>query len=98
MEYMTVGYIKAHSRIDYDCEDNLIELYGAAAEKAVLNLLNCSVEKLKQSNGGTVPQDVISATFEIADNLIRHRSPTENSSMSIVPNGFDMLLKPYMNL
>ena len=98
MKYLTLDYIKAHSRIDYDCEDDIIEQKGCAAENAILNLLNRSVDDLKESYGGTVPSDVMEATFELADNLIQHRSPTEQVSLSVVPYGFDLMLKPYILL
>ena len=95
MEYLTLDYIKAHSRIDYDCEDDLIELYGSAAEQMVLNYLECSLDDLKEANGGMVPPVVINATYMIADNLYRHRSPTEQTSLYLVPYGIDLMLKPY---
>lgn len=98
MEYLTVEYIKAHSRIDYDCEDDLIDLYGSAAERAILNLLGRSLDDLKEANDGLVPPDVIVATFQLADNLIRHRSPVEQVSLSSVPYGYDLMLKPYFAL
>ena len=98
MEYLTVEYIKSHSRIDYDCEDDLIDLYGTAAEQAILNLLNRTLEDLKEANGGLVPATVIEATFMLADNLIRHRSPTEQASLYVVPYGFDLMLKKYIIL
>ena len=98
MEYLTVEYIKAHSRIDYDCEDDLIDLYGSAAERAILNLLGRSLDDLKEANDGLVPPDVIVATFQLADNLIRHRSPVEQVSLSSVPYGYDLMLKPYIAL
>ena len=98
MEYLTVEYIKAHSRIDYDCEDDLIDLYGSAAERAILNLLGRSLDDLKEANDGLVPPDVIVATFQLADTLIRHRSPVEQVSLSSVPYGYDLMLKPYIAL
>ena len=98
MEYLTLDYIKAHSRIDYDCEDDILEAKGSAAEVAILNLLNCSLDDLKEANGGIVPTPVIEATFELADSLIQHRAPTEHVSLSIVPYGFDLMLRPYIVL
>ena len=38
MKWLTLDWIKQHSRIDFDCEDDLLELYGEAAEEAVLNV------------------------------------------------------------
>ena len=32
MKYLSLEYIKQHSRIDYDCEDDLLEMYGDSAE------------------------------------------------------------------
>ena len=96
MKYLTIEYIKAHSRIDYDCEDDLLNVYGMAAEEAVLNLLNCSLDDL--ANGGNVPQGVINATIELADNLIRHRSPTEQTNITVMPHNFDLLLKSHIVL
>ena len=98
MEYLTVEYIKAHSRIDYNCEDDLIDLYGSAAESAVLDLLGRSLDDLKEANGGLVPPKVIVATLEITDILLSHRSPIDNISKSIIPYNYDMFLKPYIVL
>jgi uncharacterized phage protein (predicted DNA packaging) len=98
MEYLSIEYIKKHSRIDYDCEDDLIDVYGSAAERAILNLLGRSLDDLKEANDGLVPQDVIVATFQLADNLIRHRSPVEQVNLSAVPYGYDLMLKPYIVL
>lgn len=98
MKYLTLDYIKAHSRIDYGCEDDIIEQKGCAAEDAILKLLNRSLDDLKDCNGGKVPSAVMEATFELADSLIQHRSPTEQVSLSVVPYGFDLMLKPYILL
>ena len=40
MKWLTIEYIKQHSRIDYDCEDALLELYGKAAEETVMNIID----------------------------------------------------------
>ena len=98
MKYLTLEYIKAHSRIDFDCENDLLEKYGCAAERMVLNLLGRSLEDLKAANDGEVPDDVMVATFQLVENLMQHRIPAEQVSLSVVPYGFDMMLKPYMIL
>ena len=97
MKYLTLEYIKAHSRIDYDCENDLIEKYGSAAEKAILNLIGQTYDELIDTYG-EVPDDIMVATFELADNLIRHRSPGEQVSISIVPYNFDLMKKNYIRL
>ena len=39
MKYLSLEYIKQHSRIDYDCEDGLLEMYGDSAEETVAQYL-----------------------------------------------------------
>ena len=39
MKWLSIDYIKQHSRIDYDCEDGLLEMYGDSAEDTVLNVI-----------------------------------------------------------
>ena len=97
MKYLTLEYIKAHSRIDYDCENDLIEKYCSAAERAILNLIGQSYDELVDTYG-EVPDDILVATFELADNMIRHRAPGEQTVLSIVPYNFDLVLKNYIRL
>lgn len=98
MKFLTLDYIKRHSRIDYDCEDAELELYGAAAEDTVLSILNRSLFDLKEACGGEVPAPVRQAALMLTDNSYQHRSPSEVSNLSVVPYGIDMLLKPYIIL
>lgn len=97
MKYLTLEYIKAHSRIDYDCENELISQYGAAAETAILNLIGQSYDDLVETYG-EVPEPIMQATFMLTDNLIQHRSPGEQVNISTVPYGFDLMLKNYIIL
>ena len=46
MKWLTIGDIKQHSRIDYACEDALLELYGEAAEDTTLNALGKTYDEL----------------------------------------------------
>lgn len=98
MKYLTIDYIKQQSRIDYDCEDGLLELYGASAEDVVLKLLNRSLDDLKAANDGEVPASIMHATLIICDNSYQHRTPAETTNLSVVPYGVDMMLKPWMVL
>ena len=38
MKWLSIEYIKKHSRIEYDCEDDLLEIYGNAAEETIYNI------------------------------------------------------------
>lgn len=98
MDFLTVEYIKRHSRIDYDCEDAELELYGQAAEEMVMAILGRSLDELKAVNSGNVPASVIQAALLITDNSYQHRSPVEPTNLSLVPYGVDFLLKPWIKL
>ena len=97
MKYLTLEYIKDHSRICHDAEDRYLERIGAAAENAVMNLCGRDVDDFTD-NYGEVPEDVMQATLMLVDHLYQHRGPTENVSVSAVPYSIDLLVKPYMRL
>lgn len=98
MKYLKIEYIKQHSRIDFDCEDAVLELYGTAAEDTVLNILNRSLDELKEMNDGNVPAPVIQATLMLTENSYLHRAPADSVNLYAVPYGIDILIKPYMKL
>jgi hypothetical protein len=98
MEYLTLDYIKSHSRVCCDCEDDLLDLYGEAAEQTIINLLGRTLDDLKAANNDEVPAPVIHATLLITESMYQHRAPTEQINLSVVPYGIDMMLKPYIVL
>ena len=98
MKYLTLDSIKRHLRLDNDCEDAELEMYGSAAEDSILGILGRSVSDLKCFGGGEVPDAVVQATLMITDSLYQHRSPSEVTSLSIVPYGIDLLLKRFIKL
>lgn len=103
MKYLTLDYIKAHSRIDGDMEDSVLELYGSAAEDTVMTYLNRgattdeAIDSLLEKYG-EIPTPVIQATLMLVDVSYQYRSPLSPSNISIVPYTFDLLVKPYMIL
>ena len=106
MKWLTIEYIKTHSRIDYDCEDSLLELYGDAAEQTVLNIINRSYEELLEEFGTPsteegkklVPAPIIQATLMIVDNSYQFRAPSSTQNIYATLYGVDALIKPYMKL
>ena len=106
MKWLTIEYIKTHSRIDYDCEDSLLELYADAAEQTVLNIINRSYEELLEefSTPSTeegkklVPAPIIQATLMIVDNSYQFRAPSTTQNIYATLYGVDALIKPYMKL
>lgn len=97
MKFLTLEYIKKHSRIDYDIEDSLLELYGASAEDTTINMLNRSYENLIETYG-EVPPAIMQAALMLVDVSYTQRSPISPQNMSVVAYTFDALIKPYMIL
>ena len=97
MNYLTLAYIKAHSRIEYDGEDELLTIYGNAAEETVMNICGTTYQKMIQEYT-TIPSAVMQATLMLVDLSYQQRSPVSPSSMYAVPYTFDLLIKPYMKL
>ena len=98
MKFLTLDYIKQHSRIDCCCEDNVLDLYGNAAEETLLNYIGMSDDELITANKGEVPMPIVQAALMLVDVSYQHRSPVSQQSMSIVPYTFDLLVKPYVKL
>lgn len=100
MKYLTIDYLKQHSRIDFDCEDALLELYGTAAEQAVEKLLGRDYDNIVENFGDAdvpIPAAIINATLLVCDHLYNHRAPDEQVQLHSVGN-LEFLLKPYMRL
>lgn len=97
MKWLTIDYIKEHSRIDSNAENNLLELYGSAAEEMCLNTMNRTYENLI-AKYGSVPDPVKQASLMLVDLSYMQRSPISAVNMSAVPYTFDFLIKPYMKL
>ena len=103
MKFLTLQYIKAHSRIDYDCEDSLLELYGNAAESVLAQHLGRgkTVEEMVSSltaEYGEVPTPILEAGLMLVDTSYQYRSPVSQTNIYTVPYTFDLLVKPYMIL
>lgn len=102
MKYLSLDYIKQHTRIDFDCEDDLLEMYGDSAEEAMSQILNrgknteAMVTDLTEVYGH-VPAPIYSATLMLVASLYKDREKDlvqeahENKT-------FCLLLKPYMKL
>ena len=101
MRWLTIDYIKQHSRIDYDCEDAVLELYGEAAEETILNITGRTYEEIVEKygkEGKPVPSALIHASLMLVDLSYQQRNPVSIQNMYAVPYTFDMLIKPYMKL
>lgn len=103
MKILHIDYIKKHSRICCDCEDDLLNIYGDAAEEAIANYTNRgkNVDELIASlmeDYGCIPRSIMQAALMLVDVSYTYRSPLSPTNISVVPYTFDILIKPYMIL
>lgn len=98
MKWLTIDYIKQHSRIDYDCEDQLLELYADSAEETIMDITRRSYEELKEMSGGKIPAKLYHAGLLLVDSSYQNRSAISNQQLYDIPTGFNMLVKNFMKL
>ena len=101
MKWLTIDYIKQHSRIDYDCEDALLELYADAAEATVMNIIGRDYEEIVEKFGTDdqpIPAPLIQASLILVDTSYQFRAAISTQNIYQVPNTFDFFVKPYMRL
>lgn len=102
MKWLSISGIKKHSRIDYDCEDALLELYGNAAEETVLNIMGYSgfedFESVYGTDPSKVPAPIRQAALILVDTSYMQRTAVSTQNLYAVPYAFDFLIKPYMRL
>lgn len=97
MKWLTLDYIKQHSRICCDCEDEILVTYGDSAEATILNIIDRTYDELIQ-NYGEVPAPLYQAALMLVDVSYTYHSPISPVSLNMVPYTFDVLIKPYMKL
>lgn len=94
MKWLTIGYIKEHSRIDFDCEDGLLELYAYGAEEAILAILNRTYDNLIDTYD-EVPAPIIQASLLVVDASYQQRTPASAQNLSVVPYNIDFMISDY---
>lgn len=99
MMWLTLSQIKAQCRIepDFTLEDELLMLYGNAAEETILELCNRTYADMVDTYGG-IPNAIVQASLLLVDSSYTNRSPSSVQSLSLVPYAFDRLVKPYVRL
>ena len=97
MKWLTLEYIKAHIRIEHDCENELLEKWGRWAERIVLTYIGRTYEELIATYG-EIPEPIDDAAILLIDYRYQNRSLASERSWSAVPYGFEFDLKPYQRL
>lgn len=99
---MTLEQLKAQMREDFDGEDQLIEIYGEAAEKAVVKSTRRTYEELveiaRKEGDEDFPPMLKVAILMLAAHSHRNREPVAAVSQNAVPYAIDMYIKPYVKL
>lgn len=97
MKWLTLEYIKQHSRIDCDCENELLTLYAESAEEQVLEDIDRTYEELVAWQG-SVPNRIIHASLMLVDFAYQQRTMVSNLNWSLVPYTYERLIKPFARL
>ena len=100
MKFLTFDLIKAQLRLDdiqAEAEKTLLNLYGRAAEDAVLKICNRTITDIFEEYG-MVPDALVQVGLMIVAQSYQHREPTSPQNLYPVPYAFDMRLKPYIKL
>ena len=99
MKFLTLEQIKAQCRIeeDFTLEDTKLTLYGDSAEQVIFNICQRPYEDFIETYGA-IPQDVVHAALLLVTASYEHNAAVSMQNLSMVPYGFDMLIKPYMRL
>lgn len=101
LKVVTLDELKAQMREDFDGEDELIRLYGEAAEDAVIGATRRTFEELVsigESEGSSFPARLKVAILMLAAHSHRNREPVAAVAQNAVPYAFDMYIKPYVKL
>lgn len=99
LKFLTLDYIKEHSRICCDCEEKILLLYAKGAENNLLRLCGRTYDELcAMGEGGKFPEELMIAGLMLVDVLYSHRSPQEQIKLSDVGYSFDYYVKPFIKL
>lgn len=99
MKWLSIEFIKKHSNIDFDCDDDLLELYADSAEETILELTRRTYEELVEMGHGKMPAKLYAAGLMLVDNSYTHRNPSSSQQLSIIPyNNLDFYIKNYVKL
>ena len=102
LKVVSLEELKAQMREDFDGEDELIKLYGEAAEDAVIGATRRTLDELedmgKAEGGEGFPARLKVAILMLAAHSHRNREPVAAVAQNAVPYAFDMYIKPYVKL
>lgn len=94
MNYLTIEEIKHQCRIDadYTDDDELLEIYGDAAESFLAAHLNCELDDVVAENSGQLPKALHQALLMLVDYSY---GASGSGDMNDVPKAFWILVNPW---
>ena len=113
LKIVTLAELKLQMRVEENDEDNLITLYGIAAERQIITETRRSMQELcaigyEESNGEAPSGDIDAKWFPamlrtailmFAAQLYRYREPVISGTIvADVPYSIEVLVKPYVRL
>lgn len=94
---VTLEELKAQMRVDFPEDDEIITLYGTAAQNTIFNMLRRSYLDLTGFNG-SVHAPVKTAILILAAHLYKNREAVASVAQNAVPYSISVLIKPYIKL
>lgn len=98
LAFLTLDEIKSQCRVDFEEDDALLLLYGAAAERAVVDATRRPLLELARMGHGAIPVRLRLAALMLAAHFYRIREPVSGLAQAAVPYTLDYLVKPYVRL
>lgn len=99
---VTVEELKQQMRVDFDEEDELIRLYGVAAQDTILNMIRRDAEELeiydRDDGEAKIAAPVKTAILILAAHLYKNREPVSSVAQNAVPYSISVLIKPFVRL
>ena len=105
LRIVSLDALKRQMKIDFEEDDDLIVMYGVAAEDAIINATRRSYEvlvmenrKRKSDENAGFPPMLYIAILMMAAQLYKNREPVSGLSQAVVPYTLDYMLKPWIKL
>ena len=96
LKFLTLDAIKEQARVEKDLhyEDEYLKRLGKAAERKLLKDICRTYDEVVEMEGEW-PEDLTLAALILTSQWYKHREPSENMAISVVPYAYEGLYMPY---
>lgn len=98
LNIITLAQIKKQCRVDYDDQDDMLTMYGVAAENVVVTKTRRTVAELTTMGGGEFPTELKVAMLILTATYFKQPEAVSSMNMTAVPYLVDDMVKPYVKL